>query len=58
MGQFIDYLSANQALGIAAYVAGLLFVWLIGFLVAAWLYDRWEARRDADAEEEGLIPAD
>jgi hypothetical protein len=53
MGQFIDYLSANQGLGIAAYVAGLLLVWLAGFLGTAWLYARWEARRRADDGEGG-----
>jgi hypothetical protein len=58
MGQLAAYLSANQGLGMAAYVAGLLLVWLVGFLASAWLYGRWEARRRADdAEGEEPIPA-
>jgi Tfp pilus assembly protein PilN len=40
-----EFFSANQALGVAAYVAGLLLVWLLGFLAGVRLYDRWEAAR-------------
>jgi hypothetical protein len=57
MGQFTAYLSDNQALGMAAYVAGLMLAWLVGFLAAAWTYGRWEdGRRDDDVEEGGPIP--